>query len=106
MPSWASSVRSNTPRDEETLPPPIAVNLVPSGPFGFAAHDQLLWDIFFLFPFQKIHGQGGSARNLLGLITNPQQAELLSVPGSTRSNAFWGELRHTLRARTKTFFLT
>ena len=52
IPSCVSSARSNTPRYEETLPAPLcnAVNLVPSGPFGFAAQDQLLWDIVFPLP--------------------------------------------------------
>ena len=46
------------------------------------------------------HGKGWNARNLIDLIPHRQQAELFSVPGSKRPNAFWGELGHPLRART------
>ena len=69
----------------------VAANLVPSGPFGFAAQDGLLSDILFLF--QKSRVEVGNARNLFDLMTNHQQAELFSVPGSKRYNAFWGEFR-------------
>ena len=51
------------------------------------------WD-FFLF---QNSGQVGTLGTYsISLTTNEQHARYYYVPGSKRSNAFWGDLRHTL----------
>ena len=86
IPSWASSVRSNTP----------STNQLPEISFQVDC-SVLVHKINYSRIYSsssEIHSQGGKARSLFNLITNQQQAQLFSVPGSKRSNAFLRDLRH------------
>ena len=88
--SWASSIRSNTPRYGATLPTKtIAVNIVPSGPFGFAA--QSLTALAHSF-YSKNLGQGGNATPVGCLRHDNQSAARPTLFRSRfqRSNALWG----------------
>ena len=53
------------------------------------------------FSSSNIHDQ--CARNLFDLMTNQLRAQLFSVPGSKRSDAFWEELRHPLGMSTRLY---
>ena len=81
---------------EEPLPAPISCR---KSSFKWAVRFMLRKINYFgtYSSSSKIYGQSGNARNIFDLIPNQQQAKLVAVPGSKRSNAFWGELRHPLR---------